>query len=84
MSIDYGIHRLQNLKGFLLVNIATQFEKKGALLKVPDLAELLGMSVSTIYRKRSLGEPLPKAIKINSSVRWTRESVEEFLAEHAE
>ncbi|WP_442918976.1 helix-turn-helix transcriptional regulator [Leucobacter sp. VD1] len=49
-----------------------------------DLAELLGMSESTIYRKRSLGEPLPKAIKINSAVRWTRESVEEFLAEHAE
>lgn len=58
--------------------------RKGALLKVTDLAELLGMSESTIYRKRSLGEPLPKAIKINSAVRWTRESVEEFLAEHAE
>lgn len=66
------------------MEINSNIIRKGALLKVTDLAELLGMSESTIYRKRSLGEPLPKAIKINSAVRWTWESVEEFLAEHAE
>lgn len=30
------------------------------LLDVHDLSAQTGMSVSTIYRKRSLGEPLPR------------------------
>ncbi|APX32850.1 hypothetical protein BH708_09130 [Brachybacterium sp. P6-10-X1] len=52
---------------------------RGALLDVKELSALTGMSVSTIYRKRSLGEPLPRALKIGTAVRWRRADVDAWL-----
>lgn len=54
------------------------------LLQVKDLAELLGTSVSSIYRRRSLGEPLPRAIKIGGAVRWRQSDVDAWLDQHLE
>lgn len=54
------------------------------LLNAQDLAEQTGMSVSSIYRKRSLGESLPRALKIGSLVRWTQESVDQWITEQME
>lgn len=52
--------------------VTTQHRK---LLDVNDLAERWGISTATIYRKRSLGEPLPTAVRIGSAVRWREEVV---------
>lgn len=50
------------------------------LLDVHDVAEQLGVSVSTIYRWRSTGEhPTPRAIKIGTHVRWRQSAVDEFI-----
>lgn len=62
-------------------NLAVSAHK---LLNASELSSQLGMSVSTIYRKRSLGEPLPKAVKIGGSVRWKQSSVDEFIVEMEE
>lgn len=59
----------------------SQPKKTPRLWDVNDLAEYLGVSVATIYRKRSLGEPLPAALRIGSRVRWRPEVVESWLAE---
>jgi len=55
-----------------------------ALLDVKGLSALTGMSVSTIYRKRSLGEPLPRAVKLGSAVRWRLPDVEQWIEEQLE
>jgi prophage regulatory protein len=55
-----------------------------ALLDVKQLSELTGMSVSTIYRKRSLGESLPRAAKIGSAVRWRQVDVDRWIEEQLE
>jgi excisionase family DNA binding protein len=49
------------------------------LLNIDDVAELLGVSVATIYRWRSLGENCPPAFKIGGSVRWSQEAVDDWL-----
>jgi len=54
------------------------------LLDVQDLAALTGMSVSTIYRKRSLGEPLPRAVKLGTAVRWRQVDVDAWIEQQLE
>ncbi|PMC06405.1 hypothetical protein CJ226_00175 [Microbacterium sp. UMB0228] len=54
------------------------------LLDVHDLSAQTGMSVSTIYRKRSLGEPLPRAVKIGAAVRWRQADVDRWTEEQLE
>lgn len=54
------------------------------LLDAKDLSAQIGMSVSTIYRKRSLGEPLPRAVKIGSAVRWRQTDVDLWLEQQLE
>lgn len=54
------------------------------LLKAKEMAAQLKISVASVYRRRSLGEPLPKAVKIGGSLRWTQESIDSFIAEHTE
>lgn len=49
------------------------------LLDVNDLAEQLHTSVATIYRKRSLNEPLPAAVKFGGSIRWRQETVDAWI-----
>lgn len=58
---------------------------KGRLLKARDLAAQLGTSTGSIYRKRSLGEPLPVAVKVGkSSIRWRQADVDAWLEQHLE
>ncbi len=54
------------------------------LLTAKDLAVQTGWSVSTIYRKRSLGEPLPRAVKIGGHVRWRQADVDAWIEEQLE
>ncbi|MDN6529313.1 MAG: helix-turn-helix transcriptional regulator [Canibacter sp.] len=55
-----------------------------ALLTARDLSDLTGISVSTIYRKRSLGESLPPAVKLGSAVRWRQADVDRWIEENLE
>lgn len=55
-----------------------------ALVDASGLAAQLGISVSSIYRRRSLGEPLPPALKIGGSVRWRQSDVDEWLEQQLE
>lgn len=55
-----------------------------ALRDAHDLSVQTGMSVSTIYRKRSLGESLPRALKIGSLVRWRQSDIDEWIAQQME
>lgn len=59
-------------------------QRPPALMDVKELSALTGMSVSTIYRKRSLGESLPRAVKIGSAVRWREEDVISWLEANLE
>lgn len=49
-------------------------------LNIDNLAEQLGISASTIYRMRSVGEDLPKAFKIGTQLRWRQETVDAWVA----
>lgn len=51
------------------------------LLDAKGLSAQTGLSVSAIYRKRSLGESLPRAVKIGSSVRWRQADVDAWVEE---
>lgn len=55
-----------------------------ALLTAKDLSAQTGWSVSTIYRRRSLGEPLPPAVKIGGHVRWRQADVDAWIEEQVE
>jgi|HubBroStandDraft_5_1064220.scaffolds.fasta_scaffold129024_2 predicted DNA-binding transcriptional regulator AlpA len=50
------------------------------LLNEREVAELLGISISTIRRRRLLGQP-PRATKIGSAVRYKPADIEAFLNE---
>jgi prophage regulatory protein len=52
------------------------------LLDVNDLSERWGVSVATLYRKRSNGEDMPTAVKIGSQVRWREEVVAAWEEAH--
>ncbi|MGJ9372516.1 helix-turn-helix transcriptional regulator [Nesterenkonia sp. CF4.4] len=54
------------------------------LLTAEDLAKLFSCSVSSIYGRRSRGEPLPPAIKFGNAVRWRQEAVDAWLTEQGE
>lgn len=59
--------------------------RSSALLTAEDLAAQLGLSVSSIYRMRSLGESLPRAAKLGSrAVRWRQADVDAWVEEHLE
>lgn len=55
-----------------------------ALLDAKSLSAQTGMSVSTIYRKRSNGESLPRAVKFGSAVRWRQSDVDAWVEAHLE
>jgi excisionase family DNA binding protein len=55
-----------------------------ALLTAKDLSAQTGWSVSTIYRKRSLGESLPRAVKIGGHVRWRQADIDAWIEEQLE
>lgn len=56
-----------------------------ALVDASGLAAQFGTSVSSIYRKRSLGEPLPPAIRMGKgSLRWRQSDIDAWLEEQKE
>lgn len=54
------------------------------LLTVHELANVLGLSASSIYRRRSLGQPLPTAVKIGKILRWRGLDVAKWIAGNLE
>lgn len=55
------------------------------LLTAENLAEQLGLSVSSIYRMRSTGESLPRATRVGArAVRWRQADVDAWLEESLE
>ena len=54
------------------------------LIDAGELGRILGISRTSVYRRRSVGQPLPRSITTGSLVRWRPEDVEEFLREHLE
>ncbi|MHB1328058.1 MAG: helix-turn-helix transcriptional regulator [Gemmatimonadales bacterium] len=59
-------------------------EVKNPLCDVNDLSAQTGWSVSTIYRRRSNGEPLPRAIKIGNAVRWRQSDIDAWIEKQLE
>lgn len=49
------------------------------LLKVGDVARLLNVSTRTAWRLRDMGD-LPPAVKVGGSIRWTRASITDWIA----
>ena len=49
-----------------------------------QLASVLNVSRTSVYRRRSLGEPMPPAIRLGRSLRWRHEDVETFLESQLE
>jgi predicted DNA-binding transcriptional regulator AlpA len=54
------------------------------LLDINELSRQLGLSVTSIYRRRSTGEPLPPAVKLGTRLRWTQESIDEYIRNNTE
>ena len=54
------------------------------LLDAGELGSVLGISRASVYRRRSLGEPLPRAVRIGSLIRWRQEDIEAFVSDHLE
>lgn len=55
------------------------------LLTAEDLADQLGISVSSIYRMRSTGESLPRATRVGArAVRWRQADVDNWLEANLE
>lgn len=55
------------------------------LLTAEDLADQLGISVSSIYRMRSNGESLPRATRVGArAVRWRQADVNAWLEANLE
>jgi prophage regulatory protein len=60
-------------------------EARNRLCDVKDLSAQTGMSVSTIYRKRSTGESLPRAVKIGGhAVRWRQADIDAWIESQLE
>ena len=49
------------------------------LLDIKELSERIGITVATLYAWRSNGHDMPRALKIGGRVRWTEESVAEWI-----
>ena len=49
------------------------------LLNAAELGAILGISRASVYKRRSLGDPLPPAVSLGSLVRWRPADVEAFL-----
>lgn len=54
------------------------------LWMVGELAAHLRTTSSAVYRRRSLGRPLPPAIRVGRSLRWDPDTVAAWLAAQTE
>ena len=52
-----------------------QMNEKLKLIGAAELAEILGISLASLYRRRSLGDALPPAVRIGSLIRWRVEDI---------
>lgn len=66
------------------MNSSTYEPQVRPLLGVADVAEILGISPASIYKRRSIGEPMPPAVRIGSVLRWRPSDVEQFLEDQLE
>jgi len=57
--------------------------QSGRLLTTAETAELLGISKSSLYGLRYVGEA-PPAVKVGSRLRWRRADVEAWMEQHLE
>ena len=51
---------------------------KAVLISVVELAELLGVSVRTVWRKESTGD-IPPPVRIGALVRWRRSEIMQWI-----
>lgn len=58
--------------------------QKDPLNDVNELSKQIGWSVSTIYRRRSNGESLPRAVKFGNAVRWRQSDIDAWIEEQLE
>lgn len=66
------------------MSVANPIARQDTLLTARDLSAQLGWAEGTIYRKRSLGHSLPKALKIGGALRWRQRDVDAWLDEQVE
>ena len=62
----------------------TEGKKKESLCDVNGLSTQIGWSVSTIYRRRSNGESLPRAVKFGNAVRWRQSDIDAWIEDQLE
>jgi len=48
-------------------------------LDINELADQLGVSAATLYRWRSIGADMPRGFKVGGRVRWTQDSVDQWI-----
>jgi len=48
-------------------------------LDINELASQLGVSTATLYRWRSTGADMPRGFKVGARVRWTQQSVDDWI-----
>lgn len=52
---------------------------------IEELAELMGLSVDSIYRRRCyMPKTVPPATKLGGRLRWNLDTVERFMKDHEE
>ena len=57
-------------------------QSQALLLKADEVADLLAISVRSVWRLASRGE-LPPPIEIGRSKRWRRDDIEKFVGDRA-
>jgi excisionase family DNA binding protein len=65
------------------LNGQKESELRALLLKVDQVALMLGLSERTVWRLVETGE-IPRPIKLGRSVRWSRSTIERFVTQRAE
>lgn len=55
-------------------------DKPGKFLDIRQLAELLGISVPTLYRWRATGVDLPPSVLVGTRLRWRQETIDEWAS----
>ena len=76
---------LMNLENFQSRSVKTQRTgSQREIIRPKELAEMLGLSIPTIYRMYNEGQ-LPRKVKISShAVGWLRSDIEEWLLQRKE
>ena len=60
--------------------LSTGAESSAKLLDVQAVAKILGCSTRHVYRLSDAGK-MPAPLRLGSLVRWSRQSIEEWIAE---